>query len=272
MDVNQFREIKDGDCVSRVFNLPLGTSDGDPMHMDAPPTSDWHPLPERFLEGIDFASKFIGTAKGRSAGWRKVEFAHVMSGKVFATNNLLIVEHDIGRCDLTCTLTLKQVRMIKAFGATPTHAVVVGETTSERILHFKWADGNRLSLRHSFDPASELSDLFDSYDWEGFAHVDDEWRAQVVGHFSFKPLRDNDGLLTVYPDRITGGIFDNRPDTELLIETHSGREVAFEQATFLKAVKIASGMKFIHDGDHSRLLFKGEHTRGIAASRHRVQS
>jgi len=214
---------------------------------------------------------FIGSAKGRSPKWSKVEYAHVLDGKVIATNNVTIVEHDIGSCDLACALTVKQCRVIKACGATPTHAAVSGDSSLERNLDLKWDNGNRLSLSRTRDPSSDLSDLFGYYDWDGFASVDEDWRAQVVGHFSFKPLLGNDGLLTVYPDRIAGGIFDNRPDTELRIETYSGREVAFGQATFLNALKVASEIKFVHEGDHSRLLFKSENVRGIVASRHRVQ-
>ena len=77
-------------------------------------------------------------------------------------------------------------------------------------------------------------------------------------------------MLTIFPDRITGGIFDNRADTELCIETHADREEKFEMGVFLKAVKLATEVKFVHDGDHARLLFRGANVRGIAASRYRV--
>jgi hypothetical protein len=250
--------------TSREFTLPLATLEREPHSFDSPEASEWDALPERFLDGIELSSKFIGSAKGQSLEWLEVEYAHVLGGKMIATNNRAIIEYDTGKCDLACTLTVKQVRMIKAFGTAPTHAAM------KDALHLKWANGNSLELVQQFRPTDTLNKLFEPFDWEGFTPVDENWRAQVVGHFSFKPIRDNDGLMTIYPDRITGGVFDNRADVELRIETRTDQEVVFEQATFLDVVKVATEIKFVHYGDHSRLLVKGENLRGFAVSRQRV--
>lgn len=275
MDVNQWREIEDGGDVSRVFNLPLETFDGELLHSDVPPTGNWHALPDGFLNGIDFASRFTGSSPKASRKKKKpseadfarpIHYVHFHEGKVYATDNKLVIEYDAGECDLSFALSVGQVRLIKAFGVAPSQADV-GEA-----VHFKWDNGQRLSLSHSPNRSVDLGQLFGPHDWNDLHCISDDWQAQVIGHFSFKPVRNNDGLMQLYPDRITGGVFDNRPDTELSIETHTAREVVFEQATLLKAVKIATEIKFVHEGEHSRLLFRGENVRGIAASRYWVRS
>lgn len=272
--MNQVSKIEGAGSVSRVFNLPLETFDSELLQADAPPTDDWHALPDRFLNGIDFASRFTGSAPKKSRKKKKpskaevakpIHCVHCHDGKVYATDNKLVIEYDVGEYDLSFALSVGQVRLIKAFGAAPS-LVDVGEA-----LHFRWDNGQSLSLCHSPNRSVDLGQLFDPHDWNDLHRISDDWRAQVIGHFSFKPVRNNDGLMQIYPDRITGGVFDNRPDTELRIETHTAREVVFEQATLLNAVKIATEIKFVHDGDHSRLLFRGENVRGIAASRYWVR-
>lgn len=264
MDVNQFREIEDGGDVSRVYRLPL-------EHLpvgseDDPPARDpkWYNLPEGFLSGVTLASKYVGSRPSFPER-QFITHVHVEGGKAYATDNKLAVEIDMGAdCPLALTLSVKQVRAIKAFVTAPSHAGVCGRQ------NFKWPDGRRLAIPKLSDGGGRVRAMFDRFDWNDFHAVDPAWRAQIVGHFSFKPLRENDGLLTVFPDRITGGIFDNRADTELLIETHAGREEQFEMGVFLNAVKLATEVRFVHDGDHARLLFRGANVRGIAVSRYRV--
>lgn len=260
-------------AIRRTFTLPLELCDGALLTFDEPAApEEWHPLPERFLPAVELASKFIGSSKGQSSGWWKVDYAHLFSGRVIATNNKAAVEIEVGQCHIDLTLTAKQVRMIKAFGAAPSQAAYCGTTDQDRSLHFGWANGSHLVFERPKPPSLDLGNLFAPYDWTGFEQVEEDWRDQVLGHFSFKPVRGNTGLVSVYPDRITSGIFDNRPDTELRVETGVGREVEFEKAIFLNAVKVAAEKKFVHDGDHSRLLFKGENVRGVVVSRHRVRT
>lgn len=57
--------------ISRAYTLPLKVFDGDLLRVDAPQADDWHPLPERFLEGIDFASRFTGSAPNTSRKKKK---------------------------------------------------------------------------------------------------------------------------------------------------------------------------------------------------------
>lgn len=93
-----------------------------------------------------------------------------------------------------------------------------------------------------------------------------------MGRFAFKSAKGEEGLLRIRPGRIAGGVFDSRPDTELPIETFADREVQFTKSIFLKVVKVATSIKFVHDGDRTSLLFRSDNVRGVAAARYRVSS
>lgn len=264
MGVNQFQEIKDGDYVSRVYRLPLAHlpvgNENDPSAREP----EWYDLPEGFLSGVTLASKYVGS-RPSFPEQQFITRVHIEGGKAYATDNKLAVEIDMGGdCPLALTLSVKQVRAINAFGTAPSHAGVCERQ------NFRWPDGRRLALPKLSDGGGRVRAMFDRFDWNDFHAVDPSWRAQIVGHFAFKPMRENDGLLTVLPDRIIGGIFDSRADTELSIETHTDREEQFEMGVFLNAVKLATEIKFVLDGDHARLLFRGANVRGIAAPRYRV--
>lgn len=103
--------------VSRSFDLPLETlrqdiegldesREREPLTYSLPAfDGEWHPLPERFLDGIDFASRLTGSE------------VVVAEGKAYATDNLIAVEYDTGEaCPFKLTLRTEDVRAIKAFG------------------------------------------------------------------------------------------------------------------------------------------------------------
>lgn len=260
--------------VSRSFDLPLETLRKDIEGFDETrdcelvayslPTSDgeWHPLPEKFLDGIDFASRLTGSE------------VVVADGKAYASDNLIAVEYDIGdACPFKLTLRAEDVRAVKAFGTSPSHAFWSGGYLEPQ--QFMWSNGGRLQIPDRTlgkDIATRVRALLDGFGWNDLHEVDAAWRAQIAGHFAFKTVRNEEGLLRIRPGRIAGGVFDNRPDTELIIETFTDREVQFTKAIFFRVLKVATSIKFVYDGDRTWMLFRGENVRGVAASRYWVAS
>lgn len=122
--------------VSRSFDLPLEKCDGELLTYSLPAFDcDWHPLSERFLDGVDFASRLTGAE------------VIVSDGSVYATDNLIAVEYDIGEtCPFKLTLGSKEVRAIKAFGSAPSHAYWSGVFRKPQ--KFMWSNGSRLKLAH----------------------------------------------------------------------------------------------------------------------------
>lgn len=261
--MNQVAKIEKSSSAGRIYNLPLESWSGELLSYEPPCTeTEWHALPERFLDGLIFASRFAGREK------TYVDYLQVLGSKVYATDNITLVEYDMGAETAPyLSHTAMQVAKIKAFGDCPTHASADAERQ-----HLKWANGNHLAfaLENLTYPnkVEEFDALFDAEEWNNFQKVDAGWRDQIIGHFSFKPMRDNDGLMYFTPDRIVGGVFDDRPDTQLTIETYTRGEVTFEQAQFLRVLKIAKEIRFVHEKDHARLLFKAENVRGIVAPQH----
>jgi hypothetical protein len=249
--------------VSRAYTLPLETLDGTLMTFDLPSAGvEWHALPEQFLSSIDFVSRHLDST------------VYVSKGKTFAAiNGTMAVEHDAGEaCPFDLVLTPKEVRAIKSFGSAPTHAFAGAFPGTRQ--EFRWASGGRLSLPFagaSSSKAEQIAALLDSFDWNHLHEVDAIWRGQVAGHFSFKPVRGESGHLWIHPDRIVSGIFDNRPDTELPIETFADRKVVFERTVFLSVLKVATAIKFVY-GDQTHLLFRGENLRGVAIGLREVSS
>lgn len=71
------------------------------------------------------------------------------------------------------------------------------------------------------------------------------------------------GLFHVSTDRIVGGSYDDEFTTELRIETHAEVDVSLNKDAFLRVLRVANEIKFTHLEDQHRLLFRGEHVRGI---------
>jgi len=258
--VNQVAKIEKS--LGRVFCLTHSTL-GEQLHKITPPAADteWQPLPERFLSGITFASRFTGSANyfpDRSY----VERVHGSDGKAYATDGQSLVEYDIGAAP-AFALEPKRIAMIKSFGDAPTHISVEGDRQQ-----FKWANGNYLTIGDSRSPVDEqaverICKVFDAHDWADFRKVDANWRDQIIGFCSFKVARENDGLIHFTPDRIVGGRFDNFPDMQLTIETYAECDVTFEQKQLLRVLKVADEFKFVHGEDVSHFLFKAENVRGM---------
>lgn len=120
--MNQVAKIEKSS--GQVFCLTHSTL-GEQLHKIEPPAPDtkWQTLPERFFDGITFASHFTGSAKGYSSDREYVERVHCSDGKAFATDNQSLVEYDIGATP-AFALESKRVAMLKSFGDAPTRISV----------------------------------------------------------------------------------------------------------------------------------------------------
>ncbi|MFT4784262.1 MAG: hypothetical protein ACI9IV_002005, partial [Paracoccaceae bacterium] len=250
--MNQVAKIEKS--LGRMF-CPTHSTIGDELHEIKLPASrtKWVELPKRFIDGITFASRFTGNAKGYTVDRAYIERVNGAHGTVYASDNRTVVEYNIGS-SRAFTITPKRIALLKSFGDAPSHM-----SAEENHLRFKWSSGNFLTFGNALTPTDELTRkigvLFDAHDWNDFRKMDSTWRDQIVGHFSYKLDRDNDGLIHFAPDRIVGGRSDYRPDTQLSIETHVGKDVTFEQKQLLRAFKVAEEFKFAHGEDASYFLF-----------------
>jgi len=255
--VNQVAKIEKS--LGRVF-CPPHSIFVDELREIVPPTdTDWQALPERFLDGITFVSRFTGNANHiPERGY--VERVHCSGGKAYATDGQSLVEYGMGASP-SFSIQPAKIALLKSFGDAPTHIGVEGNRQQ-----YKWASGNYLTTATGFEDGKVVEkfiQVFDAHDWDDFRKMDSAWRDQIVGHFSYKLARDNDGMIHFAPDRIVGGRFDNHPDTQLSIETYVEKNVTFEQKQLLRALKVAEEFKFVHGDDASHFLFKAENVRGM---------
>lgn len=269
--LNKITEIKP--LVTRTYTFPLQEAFEVLPAAQRLADDEWKPLPERFLEGVEFVSRFTGSdINDRSAAY--LPLAHVMGAKAFATDNKTLVEYDLGgAAPFDMHLASGDVRLLRAFGGSPSQ---VGEAfdprTDESWLCFRWATGATLALpMRSMTIPDALTSMVASLDWSDMNEVDDQWRSQIVGQFSVKPARNESDLLHIYPDRIETAPDGHHPLVCLAVATHSPVYTVYDRARFIPAVKLADQIKFIGTSESSRLLFCTGNARGVLAS-FRVQA
>jgi len=259
VSVNQVAKIEKS--LGRVFCPPHVPSCDAPREIVPPTDTDWVALPERFLDGITFASRFIGNANHiPERGY--VERVHCADGKAFATDGQSLVEYGMGASP-SFSLQPAKIALLKSFGEAPTQIGV--EDVRQ---WFKWANGNYLTIggsRSSIDERAveRICTVFDAHDWDNFRKMDSAWRDQIIGHFSYKLARENVGMIHFASDRIVGGRFDSHPDTQLSIETYVEQDVTFEQKQLLRAFKVAEEFRFVHGDGASHFQFKAANVRGM---------
>lgn len=186
-----------------------------------------------------------------------LDHVHVARGKVFAADLKCLVEYEVGECPDFSILPV-QVAQIKAFGEAPSHVSL------DQRLKLKWANGNYLITKFRTFPKiiDEFEKVLTAHDWDGFVQIDPDWRDQIIGQFSYKTARENDGLIHFTPDHIVGGPEDKQPTVQLSIVTHAQADVTFHQSQLLRALRVAEAFKFVH-GEVSYFLFKAAKVRGI---------
>lgn len=254
--------------VSRTFRLPLVCDFVNPNTLDVPAPPDvWHTLPDRFFDGLCVSVVFTGRQHAGLQDW--MSQAHFDTGKIYATDGAVLIEYDAGPSDAPYLCHGKvDVALLKAFGS-PREVAVEKGAAGRNVIHYRW-DGKRLSIPTLLHrcPTDKLLSMLDAFDWTDLHPVSAHWKEQVTGHFNFKMAQNNrgysgHGLIHFSTDRIVGGYFDHDHTTELRIDTHAEMDVSLKKDDLLQVLKVADEIKFIHQEDQHRLLFRGEHLRGI---------
>ncbi|TDL78124.1 hypothetical protein E2L08_12555 [Palleronia sediminis] len=261
--MNKIEEITPS--VSRTYNLPLVEDCSRLPEAPRFQDNDWKPLPERFLAGIEFASRFTAIpVNGPHTNY--IAAIHVSDTRAIATDNKTLVEFDLGgEVAYDMSLTVQDMRVLRSFGASPSH---VGRLDGRDIrLHFRWATGTALALRPMGRTAPAVAkSMVTNFDWSDMNPVDAHWRGQIVGQFSIKPVRDTSDLLHVHPDRIESSTYTDESQVCLPFTTHSPVYTVYDRPQIIRAIKIAERIKFVERAEGTYFLFCAEKIRGVLAS------
>lgn len=123
-----------GDIHYRLY--PIGNS-----VPQAPerPKGRWRRLPDNFLDALVTARPFVGKAQ---ADYPWIMFAFLFDGKIYATDNQVLVEIDVGDHTLPATLfRTEEIRALSSWRTNP-DKMLVGEDYNA----FSWDDGSWVRL------------------------------------------------------------------------------------------------------------------------------
>lgn len=261
--MNQIADIEP--AVSRTYNLPLVEDCS--FLPEAPRFKDnkWKPLPERFLAGIEFASRFTAVPVDGPQTYY-IAAIHVSGKRATTTDGKTLVEFDLGGavpCDMS--LTVQEMRVLRAFGTSPSHVSKLSGTDSR--LHFRWVTGASLALKPTgYTAPPAVRSLVAKLEWSGMTPVDALWRGQIVGQFSVKPDRDQTDLLYVHPDRIESSAYGSQSQVRLPLTTHSPVYTVYDRPQIIRAIKIAEQVKFVERPEGTFFQFSAENIRGVVSS------
>lgn len=261
--MNQIVDIKP--IVSRTYSLPLVEDFSGLLEFPRLIDDKGKPLPERFLAGIEFASRFTAVpADGPHTYY--IAAIHVSGRRATTTDGKTLVEFELGGAvPYDMSLTVQEMRVLRSFGASPSH--VSKPRGTDNRLHFRWATGASLALKPTGHTApAPVKSMVAKLDWSDMNPVDALWRGQIVGQFSIKPDRDQTDLLHIYPDRIESSAYGSQSQVRLPITTHSPVYTVYERPRIIQAIKIAEQVKFVERPEGTLFLFSAKNIRGVVGS------
>ncbi len=252
----------------RIAIDPIAT----PVVVPTDENDNWKAVPVDFLPALAAAKKFTGqTASYRLEG--QVAFLH--SGKVYATNNQVVIEFDIGPNDLeAAAFTPKDIATLIAFG--PPSEMRVSIDTTE----FRWADRSTFLMVHAdqSDPArygmrqsskytdipspDEVAATVENLWTEPTLKVTDDWRQIALSTFSRAGIE----VLHFKGSRAIAEVHDK---DGIAVTIGVDLDVEVPQASvscrgFLEVLKFADAFGF-SDGSLRRMSFRFAGGRGIVA-------
>lgn len=252
----------------RIAIDPIAT----PIGLPSEYPDDWKTVPDSFLPALVAAKRFIGqTASYRIEG--QVAFLH--HGKLYATNNQVVLEFDLGPNDLpVAAFAPKDIAVIAAFGP-PSGMQADADATVLR-----WADGSTFLLRHAdeSDPSRyarrrsnkasdvpspvEVAAMLGTMWAEPNLDVTDDWRETALATFGQQSI----GVLHLKKTHATAEVYD-KDGLAATIAVDLG--VAVPEASvscrdFLEVLKFADAIGF-SEGSPRRVSFRFSGGRGIIA-------
>lgn len=210
-------------------------------------------LPPDFVQGLDFLRPFTVS----NHHW--MQWVHLIDGRLYAASNSLIVEYEIGPCELENTIFSAKLCRILAGFATPPEGVVIGNGT----ILFTWADGQELFVDRSREPVDyggEIASMFKRHWTFGVGtSIDDETRK------SLQSALDVRGSGDVFFDGATALCRSGTRTSETLLPYAANTEglIRFDRKPFLAMLKVATEIDFAA----SPLCFRHAHGRGMLVRR-----
>jgi hypothetical protein len=215
-------------------------------------------LPPGFVEGLDFLCPFTDSKH------HIMQWVHLLDGKLYEASNSLIVEYEIGTCDIEDTSFQPKMCRILAGFATPPEGVVIGIGA----LLFKWADGQELFVDRSgriFTFNEQVKNMFVGafkLHWtfgEGTV-IDDCARKGLKrcldgGGEGRDLYLDGHAVLTRNATR--------RAETEVGFSSNAKGLLRLDRKAFLAMIKVATEIDFTT----SPVCFRHAHGRGMLVRR-----
>lgn len=243
-----------------------------PIGLPSEDHDDWKAVPDGFLPALAMAKRFLSpNASYRIEG--HVAFLH--HGKLYATNNQVVLEFDLGPNDLSAAaFTPKDIATLAAFGP-PSEMRADADSTK-----FRWADRSTFLIVHAdeTDPSryarrrsSKSSDVPSPVEvaamlgtmWaEPTLGVTDDWRETVLAMFGQQSI----GVLSLKKTHATAEVHD-KDGLAATIGVDLGvavPEVSVSCRDFLRVLEFADAIGFT-DGTPRRVTFRFAGGRGIIA-------
>ncbi len=243
-----------------------------PIGLPSEEHDDWKSVPDGFLPALVTAKRFLApNASYRIEG--HVAFLH--HGKLYATNNQVVLEFDLGPNELAAAaFAPKDIATLAAFGP-PSEMRADADTTEFRwadkstflIVHADGSDPSRYARRRSNKSSDvpspvEVAGTLESMWAEPSFDVTDEWRQTVLATFGQQSI----GILHFKKTHATAEVHD-KDGLTATIGVDLGvtvPEASLSCRDFLDVLKFADAIGF-SDVVPRRMYFRFAGGRGIIA-------
>lgn len=154
------------------------------------PEGDWQELPSGFIGALKIAEPFVG----RDASSPRMMGVLLKGQHVYATNNHVLIQIDVGGTLPTATIPLWLVRLLKKRGLAPAKILVCA-----RSIAFAWTDGTWISAAACAQLPAKVVNAFDGWrecSWS----IPKDWKKEfkAVARFSAD-------TIIIGPGKIKGG-------------------------------------------------------------------
>lgn len=203
---------------------------------------DWCDLPVGIMAALKTASRFVSPEPVKPnvpTITDHKKYVHFYSGRLLATNNLNLVEFNLGPCSLADTALLpSEIKLLASFGSDPTHATISGDRIA-----FRFRDGETCEIQQCSFPDRYTPFLNEHWRMGESAIETAPWASAFTGQFSVQAAA---GTLKLTEDGVSSfevGI-ENQTSTVLNFRTGAPNDRYFGSWQLVQAVKIANKIDF----------------------------